>query len=289
MILNPSGIRGRDAPGENHSVSGTHAPSPCNLDTSYIRCKKQEESTLALPVISCKTRNKRIGHFYNALKSGMIWNKNKPLCHLVLSSPPGARDITISFNHLRLEIGRLTVGYLKNNGLLTPYQVKRFYKDRSDDSPIQFEYLAMKTSEGNGVYHIIFAGDYLPVDWLHSNWTRIHGAGTGRTKRISIWIRYLRNQGDYDRIQQYVMGHYLADQDKYVNHSQSRGWLFPGYRKYFKMFIREFGYELGISYWDDCLDRRIPPIEYLGKYDEDIGFQRRPYGEKPWRLSNFVR
>lgn len=289
VVPRPPKVRVRRAPVRDHVENGTLEPSVSILDTPYIRNKKQRKNKHKLDNRIKIDKKKRIGHYYNALKSGMIWNQNKPLCHLVLTSPVGARDISVSFNHLRLEIKRLTVGYLLENGYLTKYHYKRFYDGREPDSPIEFEYLALKTDEGNGVYHIITSGDYLPVSWLQPKWSHIHGVGTGREKGICIRIRHLNENGDAERIQSYVMGHYLTAQRGYVNHSQSRGWLFNGYRRQFKKYIKEFGYDLGILYWDDCMSQRIAPRDYLMKNDYMIGCQRRPYEVEMRKIPNVCR
>lgn len=290
VVPRPPEVRGRKAPTRDHVVNGTLEPSVCILDPPYIRTTaNKQNNTRKLQKKAKPNRKKKLGHYYNALKSGMIWNQNKPLCHLVLTSPVGSREISISFHQFVTEVRQLTVGYLLENGYLTKYHYKRFYDGREPDSPIEFEYLALKTNEGNGVYHIITSGDYLPVSWLQPKWSHIHGAGTGREKGICIRIRHLNENGDAERIQGYVMGHYLRSQKGYVNHSQSRGWLFNGYRRQFKRFIKEFGYDLGLLYWADCMSQRIAPHDYLMRNDPTIGCQRLPYDEKMIMIPNVCR
>lgn len=61
------------------------------------------------------------------------------------------------------------------------------------------KYIAFRTSEGNGVYHIIFwGGRFIPYKWLSDAWKEIHGAWNvsieyvhKRRKKISSLVGYL--------------------------------------------------------------------------------------------------
>ncbi|MBM3292410.1 hypothetical protein FJY84_06995 [Candidatus Bathyarchaeota archaeon] len=74
-------------------------------------------------------------------------------------------------------------------------RIKRNFKSH-------FNYIKVKTEEGNGVIHLIYAGPYISQAWLSRNWDEIHGSpivdirklrfGRGLRNYLSS---YLQNQG----------------------------------------------------------------------------------------------
>ncbi len=94
----------------------------------------------------------------------------------------------------------------------------------------RFDYWKLRTSEGNGVLHIIYAGSYIPVTWLKQNWTEIH-------RSPIVFIQKLR--GKRKRMINYLMGHYLPAHDHggiYTRMSWSWGWVFRGFAGAWKWF-----------------------------------------------------
>ena len=79
----------------------------------------------------------------------------------------------------------------------------------------QFEYIKIKTREGNGVLHVIYAGPYIPQPWLSRNWEEIHGAKVVHIRKMYFGMG-LRN----------YLGSYLQDQGRL---SYSRGWFKSGW------------------------------------------------------------
>jgi len=79
----------------------------------------------------------------------------------------------------------------------------------------QFEYIKIKTREGNGVLHVIYAGPYIPQPWLSRNWEEIHGAKVVHIRKM-YFGKGLRN----------YLGSYLQDQGRL---SYSRGWFKSGW------------------------------------------------------------
>ena len=62
----------------------------------------------------------------------------------------------------------------------------------------------------------------------------------------------------YDMMR-YFLKQEMMRQKKFVSYSMSRGWLWKGYRKYFKKLVREFGFEKGLQFWYEFLDK---PFEF---------------------------
>ncbi|MBN1683218.1 hypothetical protein JW865_06680 [Candidatus Bathyarchaeota archaeon] len=66
----------------------------------------------------------------------------------------------------------------------------------------KFEYVKIKTNEGNGVIHLIYAGPYIPQTWLSRNWEEIHSSKVVDIRKLYFGIglrnylsSYLQDQG----------------------------------------------------------------------------------------------
>jgi hypothetical protein len=78
-----------------------------------------------------------------------------------------------------------------------------------------FEYVKVKTSEGKGVIHIIYAGPFIPQTWLSRNWGEIHGSPIVDIRKL-YFGRGLRN----------YLSSYLQGQGRL---SYSWGWFKKGW------------------------------------------------------------
>jgi len=121
-----------------------------------------------------------------------------------------------------------------------------------------FEYWKLRTSEGNGVLHIIFAGSYIPVAWLKQAWSEVHGGS------YIVYIQKLR--GKRKRMVNYLMGHYLPSHDNYriyTRMSWSWGWVFRGFAGAWRWFWRKGPtmYD-AIFEWNKLMRRAEPLISY---------------------------
>lgn len=88
-----------------------------------------------------------------------------------------------------------------------------------------FEYFAVRTNEGLGVYHIVFVGSYLPKDEIHCYWEKLTG-------KWNIHISLIKDER--------YMGYEMTRQHKTLIYSQSRNWYpmyLKNYWKYFKIFM----------------------------------------------------
>jgi len=96
------------------------------------------------------------------------------------------------------------------------------------------EYFKVETSEGHGVYHMVWAINanravWIPQEWLSERWGEIHGAKIVYIKRMKKDKHTVRNVGRYFAVQ------YLAGQSSFVRMSWSwwrarlaigKGWSF---------------------------------------------------------------
>lgn len=82
------------------------------------------------------------------------------------------------------------------------------------------EYFSVRTSEGNGVLHQVWAIKddrtvWISQHWLSEEWEKIHGAHRVWIKRIS------RGDSSHKNIGRYIVTHYLGDQSQLKNMSYS--------------------------------------------------------------------
>ena len=105
------------------------------------------------------------------------------------------------------------------------------------------EYFAVRTNEGNGVYHILFFGPYVPQKWISEQWAQLRGA----------WSVDIRAVGDIvcrRRVSRYVIRQYLAEQVSLVRASMSKHWLkVPAYR--IKAVLKSLRHQMKIKPWQN--------------------------------------
>lgn len=87
------------------------------------------------------------------------------------------------------------------------------------------KYYALRTEEGNGVYHIVFwGGNYIPYEWLSKTWEKIHGAW-------NISIEYVHNKKKtINGLVGYLLDRYLLNQP-IKRMSYGWGWAWLGFCK----------------------------------------------------------
>lgn len=107
----------------------------------------------------------------------------------------------------------------------------------------RFEYIRIKTDEGNGVLHLIYRGSFIPQRWLSRQWTDIH----------SSWNADIRDTQRYHC--QYVINQYLAGQSSFVRYSMTSRWVFKGFVSHWYQIKRQFGLIEGLDIWNNLLYR----------------------------------
>ncbi|MBA7706146.1 hypothetical protein ES703_114993 [subsurface metagenome] len=130
-------------------------------------------------------------------------------------------ELSADFRALKERIRRLTPMKLVKAGYIKPGELHRYYPGKALSDKLVFDYIAIKTAEGNGVIHILYAGDFLPQSWLSDSWLAIHGA-------FIVDIR--KTYGSKRGIAGYLC-QYCAGQHKFIRYSWSWGWVWQGFVK----------------------------------------------------------
>jgi hypothetical protein len=120
------------------------------------------------------------------------------------------------------------------------------------------EYLAVRTSEGYGVLHIVYRGPFIPVAWLRKQWFEIHRA-------FEVWIREV---SDIQRIARYIVAQYLGKQLRFERFSTSQNWIIRGACRHWRELCK-FGFENRIEFrvllqWWSEMIVRFAYLESLG-------------------------
>jgi hypothetical protein len=121
-----------------------------------------------------------------------------------------------------------------------------------------FEYWKLRTSEGNGVLHIVYSGPYIPVAWLKQTWNEIHGGS------YIVYLQQLR--GKSKRVVNYLMGHYMTSHDDhriYSRMSWSWGWVFRGFAGAWRWMYRTSStFTEALISWKRLMRRSDPLLYY---------------------------
>lgn len=222
-----------------------------------------EESEVTPSKVASRRRQK--GRLSWIVFSALAWYARTPVWWLTLTSSEGQRDINLSWNALRVRIGRTTrwdiVRWLSDT-TRPDYSFKESryllekYEGLDLDELVDFEFIAIKTSEGNGVYHCFVFGDALPSTWLRYWWDKYH-----HSRQIKIEL-VKRTKSSTDKVRRYALRQYALGQDQFVRMSHSRNILFPNQRKTFIAIIKAVGYDNALIWWRYCmLVQGIPLID----------------------------
>ena len=169
---------------------------------------------------------------HRKIKLGLLWRKHERLRFMSLGTPVMcAVSIVTGFVLLRKRIRRLTVRRLVDDGFMSKQQAAYFYgREKSGrwDDEFVFHSVNIRTGEGpNGVYHVLFFGQYIPQNWVYDQWKDI------------LDVDYLANQSvdlqmcgsdvyDAAKLASYCVNQYVANQDSLINSSMSWSWCGDG-------------------------------------------------------------
>lgn len=195
-------------------------------------------------VLNDKEKRQR-GRIYNRLVSGMYCHRAEDFRFLTLTSSPKSGNIRQHWGQLVTLIRKTTPAAIAQAG----YQLD-LDKHRSWVEPLAFEYCAVFTTEGHGVIHAVYAGDYIPFPWLQDQWSRLHQAYGVNIRKVRPYSRKKAKGREpateakvYNPsgLASYMLQRYLGDQAqvRWVNYS--RGWLYPGYSSDWKAFKKACG------------------------------------------------
>ncbi|MBA7584748.1 hypothetical protein ES708_26708 [subsurface metagenome] len=164
---------------------------------------------------------------YHRIMSGLevAQSKGQRIRFLTLTSPRDSTPETLSqhFRALKERIKRITPYKLAKGGWVPFGKLHSYYPGKGILERLEFRYIAIKTAEGSGggVLHILFAGDYLPRQWLSEAWLDLHGAWNVDI-RLGYGKRGLAN---------YAVAQYCSGQSLFVRYSWSWSWVWKGFVK----------------------------------------------------------
>lgn len=215
-------------------------------------------------------RRKQRGKAYWLITSACDFYSTEAIWWLTLTSAPGTRPIEKSWNALRTRMDRTTrqeiVDWLLNEkrpGFSKKEQryCLEFYKGKNLKEKVEYRYIAIKTSEGNGVYHMFLFGDMFPASWLRYWWVKYHCD----SKQLRL-DRLKRTEGDRDKLRKYALSQYAAGQDQFVRLSHSKDILFPHQSKVYQELKEERGREEGLAIWKGSMHSHMHPKEYIKRW-----------------------
>ena len=125
------------------------------------------------------------------------------------------------------------------------------------------QYLSVRTSEGNGVLHVVFVGEYINSVWLSKTWSEItHGI----SKIIKIKEIRLDKKTHCKSMARY-MTQYMAGQQKFQRFSRSWNWIFKGSTHVWQTLVSKHGVQGAIPLFERLLtlpSDLIAKILFLG-------------------------
>jgi len=208
---------------------------------------------------------------YHRILSGIRKHRGERLRFLTLTSSNEAkRPITQDFRVLKERIRRLTPLRLIRSGYLSLKDYRRYYGNKPLNERMHFEYLWVETSEGNGVLHVLFFGDYLPQAWLSDAWRDIHQSPIVDIRATRSKIK--GHNEDKKRLAAYCVLQYCAGQDKFIRYSWSWGWVFRGFVRVWGLLLKHLPFPRALGVWNILLERSWvwvdvgPPWRWLFRY-----------------------
>jgi hypothetical protein len=234
------------------------------------------------------------------IKSGLVANRGRDLRFMTLTSAQNMqRPMSRSYQSLVQRIRRLTPFRLYKQGFVAKKDLLAYYPNREFFKPFKCDYLKVSTSEGvEGVFHILFFGEFIPARWLSSTWSQI----TGTAKIVDI-RKVKTRKGDERGVSAYVVNQYVVTQEdnegqsQYLRFSNSWDWCFRGFMGVWREFRRDrrkdllLDYDRVFSEWDDYVFFKRhppPPVIILDDYIEGGNIEGYDYSkiQKQWEEWN---
>ncbi|MCD6262479.1 MAG: hypothetical protein J7J52_05605 [Deltaproteobacteria bacterium] len=163
---------------------------------------------------------------YHRVLSGLYLNltiKGLPIRFMTLTSANESPDFDYqndSFSALVKRIRRMTPAKFVKEGWISPNDLKKYFPGKALNEHLTFNYFKVHTNEGNGVFHILYSGDFIPQKWLKAQWMALHNAWNVNVKSVS---------NNRKKVASYVVGQYIVNQDStFTRFSWSSGWLMRG-------------------------------------------------------------
>lgn len=251
----PGAGAGREGSERSRSQGGPGTPGPSCSDTLLVYIAKstrdpEQTGTGENASYRYLTNQQKQGRrLFSALQSGLLWNRQTRLRFMTLTSADDSPEIGRSYNHLVTRIRQATPMSLLDDCSFGGMGVKAlpyYYGSKPVDESLKLEYLALQTSEGNGVIHLLGVGDYIPQKWLSDTWKEIHGAW-------NVDIRKERQTGKGMQFARYMLAQYLKGQKGILRCSCSSNWVYPGWRRDFLTLVKKQGFSEGVLTWNKLM------------------------------------
>jgi hypothetical protein len=199
-------------------------------------------------------RQRKKGRLFQRMMSGIRWHGNDHyLRFMTLTSADDSPKPGQSWQKMIQRIRRLSPARLVKMGYLNSKQIHHYYPNKPVNEPLKFEYLRVETSEGNGVLHIPYFGDYIPHEWLKDTWLKIHGAWN-----VSLSAKPVNSA---KKLAGYLLNQEICGQDQLIgNTSWAHPWVFLGFVSKWKLLIENYGYEPALLAWDNWMSSHQMPI-----------------------------
>ena len=164
---------------------------------------------------------------YHRLSTAFYYNRHKTIRFITLTSSPSSGEMKKDFKKLYERLRRACpidfIDYLSGKDL---------FKYKKMLEPLKFEYLAVFTSEGFGVVHLIYVGDYIPFKYLQDLWIDCH-------KAYGVNIKQVKDVYNAGGLAGYVLSQYCRGQDALRTYRYSKPFLPKNYEKVWKQIKRD--------------------------------------------------
>jgi len=156
------------------------------------------------------------------------------------------KQLRYDFRIIKERIRRLSPHRLVKLGYIPADRWKYYYPGKGWDEKLHFQYLAVSTTEGFGVMHIPYFGDYLPQKWISDAWLSIHGASIVDIRKIGGKEIY-NSKG----LAGYFLRQYVAGQDALDRFSYSGGWVgSKGWVRAWSLALWKFMFIPAVKKWN---------------------------------------
>jgi hypothetical protein len=131
---------------------------------------------------------------------------------------------------------------------------------------VLYQYIRVRTSEGNGVLHLLLVADvFIPQKWISDAWRDIT---QGVSYIVFIEEVHLGRKSDCKKMSRY-MTQYVAGQQNFERYSMSRFWLFPSAVKVWKALVHSYGMRDAILRFESIL--RYPLVVVVDTVFDVLG------------------
>ena len=233
---------------------------------------------------------------FRRVKCGIYRHHGEQLRFLTLTSASEMlRPIGDVFDCMKTMIRRYTPYRLKKEHYIDDNGLRYYYGNKNPFDSLVFDYLKIKTTEGNGVLHILFFGDYLPYNFLCDIFSYYSGfAWDLDIRRVG---GKLKANKDKKKVSYYVMNQYVTSQKDANGYSAYNGynagwnWIFRGFTNWYNQFVNDYSdkdyleREQILSYFLMNGKWKPPPIQIvLGVVEQNsrLIWDGGLYNEKLW-------